>query len=567
MITGGKTRQDIDIHLNLFEKNFGKKMQNVASNLNNNLSQIQKTSKNFGISTESLEKYQRMFNFSLTKTGKSLRENQGNLILNSNSLNKYVGEHAGFGKVMRMNQEQFRKFNESGVKINRVGGRMANWLRKSTHGMRGFKMEMLGVMFFGMSLVRVFNGLIKTSLDWFGITEIMSTALGILFLPVAELVLEWALAFLEWVGNLTDRQKKLIGMFVLLGLALGGILMVFGTLALGIGSVIMAFGSLLSPIGLVVGGLLALAGYFILKDMFGDIGNASDKLKGKLVSFGVSGEAFDRVKAKIIEWYNVAKKYLFGDTETGEIGLISKIKDKISSMIDEHKEGFISAGKRVMGNIVEGAKQFFTDNPLILIGAIVGAIAGGPLGAVIGAVIGRGLENLDMKKMDSVIEKGKEILSGIVDGLLENKEKIGEAMEKIIIAISDWIANNADKLLAIGFAIVKGIVKGIAQAALNLGARIGNLITGKGWTKEGGFDLSNPQRTPWSEQQDFISRPGQGIVPFSSNDTIIGTKSGMGTGTILNVTYNVTVSDKREFEAMLKKNTNDITREVQRIIA
>ena len=74
--------------------------------------------------------------------------------------------------------------------------------------MRGFKMEMLGVMFFGMSLVRVFNGLIKTSLDWFGITEIMSTALGILFLPVAELVLEWALAFLEWVGNLTDRQKK-----------------------------------------------------------------------------------------------------------------------------------------------------------------------------------------------------------------------------------------------------------------------------------------------------------------------------------------------------------------------
>lgn len=563
MITGGRTEHNIDINLNLFEKDFGKKMQNVANNLNKNMSQIQKTSKNFGISSDSLSKYQRMFNLSLTKTGTSLLDVNKKQIRNADSLNRYIGEHAGFGKVMQMNHEQFRKFNESGARLNRTGGRMANWLRKSTHGMRGFKMEMLGVMFFGMSLVRVFNGLIKTSLDWMGVTEIFTTTLGILFLPVAELLLDWALMFLEWVGNLTEDQKKLIGTFVLLGIAIGGILMIFGTLALGIGSVIMAFGWLLSPIGLVIGGLTALAGYFILKDMFGDIGTASDKLKDKLIAFGVSGGAFERVKNKMVEWYNKAKEYLFGDKETGEIGLISKIKDKISSSIDEHKGSFISAGKKIMGNVIEGAKQFFTENPLVLVGVIAGAIMGGPIGAALGGAIGFGLGQIDMEKMDEVIEKGKEILSGIVDGLVENKDKIGEAMEKVIIAISDWVADNADKLLAIGWAIVKGIIKGISQGALDLGARIGNLITGRGWTKEGGFDLSQPQKYPWGEQ-DFISRPGQGITSFSSDDTIVGTKSGMGSGTILNVTYNVNVSDKREFETMLRANNENLRREVMK---
>ena len=104
MITGGKTRQDIDTHLNLFEKNFGKKMNNVSNNLNKNLDAIQERSKRFGLSTESLDKYQRLFNLTAKETGKILYDNTGKQIRNTNSLNKYVGEHAGFGKVMRMNQ-------------------------------------------------------------------------------------------------------------------------------------------------------------------------------------------------------------------------------------------------------------------------------------------------------------------------------------------------------------------------------------------------------------------------------------------------------------------------------
>jgi len=147
----------------------------------------------------------------------------------------------GPGKVMRMNAKDLGKFNEIGGKFNTVGGKMANKFRMMTHGARGFRMEMLGVMFFGMALQRVFSGLIKTSLDWFGVTELLSMTLGLLFLPVGELVLGWALKFLDFVLQLTDTEKKVIGWFVLVGIAVGTLTFLIGTLALGIGSMILAF--------------------------------------------------------------------------------------------------------------------------------------------------------------------------------------------------------------------------------------------------------------------------------------------------------------------------------------
>jgi len=174
------------------------------------------------------------------ETKRGIDATRNNMIANSKA-----------GQVMRMNQEVLGKYNKEGRGFNTLGGRMANRFRMITHGARGFRMEMLGVMFFGMALQRVFSGLIKTSLDWFGVTELLSMTLGLLFLPVGELVLGWALRFLDWVLQLTDTEKKIIGWFVLVGIAVGTLTFLIGTLALGIGSMILAFN--FSSIATIIG--------------------------------------------------------------------------------------------------------------------------------------------------------------------------------------------------------------------------------------------------------------------------------------------------------------------------
>ena len=168
----------------------------------------------------------------------------------SMQLTKVAGYSAG--QVMRMNAKDLGKYNEIGGKFNTRGAQMANRFRMMTHGARGFRMELLGVMFFGMAMQRAFAGLLRTSMEWMGIMELFSLTLGVLFLPVAEVLLEWALKFLNWVLQLTDTEKKVIGWFVLIGAAVGTLTFLIGMLGLGIGSMIQAFN--FSAIATMMGG-------------------------------------------------------------------------------------------------------------------------------------------------------------------------------------------------------------------------------------------------------------------------------------------------------------------------
>ena len=122
----------------------------------------------------------------------------------------------------------------------------------------------LSLMFAGMALSRAMNGLLKTSLEWVGITELMSLALGELFLPVAlDILNNFALPFLDWVSNLSPGMKKMIGWFVVIAGVLGGIVSVAGQL------------------GLALIGLQALKMGGIMSGLFG-IGSSAEKASGKV---------------------------------------------------------------------------------------------------------------------------------------------------------------------------------------------------------------------------------------------------------------------------------------------
>ncbi|MHA1827958.1 MAG: hypothetical protein ACTSX6_04840 [Candidatus Heimdallarchaeaceae archaeon] len=151
---------------------------------------------------------------------------------------------AGFFQVLSMGHEDWVKFNKDGRKFERTSARMANWLRKVTHGFRGFKMEMLSVMFFGMGMKRFFTGLITPALEMVGIFDVFRTALQLLFLPIALKVLDWALMFLDWVNNISESQQKWINVLAGAGVVLGALLQIIGVVVLGLGGLIL----FLSPI-------------------------------------------------------------------------------------------------------------------------------------------------------------------------------------------------------------------------------------------------------------------------------------------------------------------------------
>jgi len=165
--------------------------------------------------------------------------------------------HMGFRRIMAMGLQDWRTWNQQGAQNTTRLGKFANGVRMATHGMRGFRMEMLGVMFFGMMMQKFFMGLLQPAMQMAGVMDLLSTILGVMFLPVALQMLDWIIKLYGWWETLSPATQTFIQWMVVLGVALGGLLYLIGTFALGIGSIIIAFGSI-GGIGAIFSGLVAI---------------------------------------------------------------------------------------------------------------------------------------------------------------------------------------------------------------------------------------------------------------------------------------------------------------------
>jgi len=295
----------------------------------------------------------------------------------------------GFFKTMRMGQPGLKKFNEQGRKFTTIGGRMANRFRMATHGLRGFRMEMLGVMFFGMMLQRTFTGLLQPVMEAFGVFDLFRLMLLVLFLPVMEMIFPIFMKLMIYFMNLSDDTKKVIGIFVLFGIALGAFFFIFGSFALGIGSLILAFGFLLSPITLITGALILLAGMIGI-GFFSSLTEESNKATDALINFGISGKA------------------------------ITKLKDKIKETWPIVKEFFVGMAEKIWDFIREGLPKY--------------------------------------------LESGKDILTGIIKGISNNMEEIGQVITEMVTVLGKFVEENLGDFIKIGLKIGHAILKGIGQA-------------------------------------------------------------------------------------------------------
>lgn len=146
--------------------------------------------------------------------------------------------------------------------IQTGGGKIGNIVRNLTHGMRGFRMEMLGVMFFGMAMQRTFMGLLNPAMEAMGVFELFKDMLLVVFLPVIDLLFPVFLYLIDLLMNMPEELQLVIGIFVALGVVFGAIISFVGTVVLGIGSMILAWGLIAPVIGIVMAAIGAFIALF-----------------------------------------------------------------------------------------------------------------------------------------------------------------------------------------------------------------------------------------------------------------------------------------------------------------
>ena len=145
----------------------------------------------------------------------------------------------GFGQTLRMPFEQWKKVNAEGEKFQTAGGKIANRVRMVTHGMRGFRMALLGVMFAGQNLNKSMMKMLQPAMQARGITEKWQRGLKDIFLPVIKAIEPAIKAITKWMKELSPAAKMVIGGFVVFTAVVGKLLFLIGSFGLAIGSLIM----------------------------------------------------------------------------------------------------------------------------------------------------------------------------------------------------------------------------------------------------------------------------------------------------------------------------------------
>lgn len=394
----------------------------------------------------------------------------------------------GVAAVAGLSQEQFRRVGESLKTVNNVGVRFAGKMRMMTSGLRGFRMEMLGVMFFGMAMSRMFSQMFQPISEVFGIFELWRVMLQVLFLPIMAMLMPFLISFMEFFMNLPEPVQTVLGVMALLGMIFGKILFVVGTLALGIGSLFQTS----TIVGLIkFWGLIKGFFAWLLTAAAATIAAVVLTVVGMVVAWK---ENFNQMK----EWVDVmveGVKNIFG----GLVEFFSGLWETISSAMTGDWEGMIEGLKKMW----DGTKQFF----LGVIGFLVGLLLSIGTGAL------RAL---------------KTVIKAILPEFAE-----------------DWVN--------IGIGFIRKAIEGIKGMASEFIEALLALFPDKlRSTVSSFFGFKNVG--------DFIMRPGQQPIQTDPNDTLVGFKgdSPFGGGPTVNITNNITVSDKEEFERILDENNSKL---------
>lgn len=506
-----------------------------------------------------------------------IRMNSANRVIGESSmgflsgntvLKRFRNTYDGFFKVLGASLPEYRLLAQNQELVNTTGAKMGLRFRNLTHGLRGFRMELLGTMFFGMALVRFFSGLLRPSLELVGVFELFTVLLQVTFLPLAIELMNVFVKLFKFFVNMSDETKATIGKFVLFGLILGGFFSLIGMLGLGLGSLIQAFSGVFNIIDLIIPDITVLG--------------------VDISSFIEAGLGV----ALVSKAWTIFKKVIKGVTERIlELDFIRDMLDLMGIKIDENSSIWESLGKAISAILKKVGIDLDLSSPFgILSGLIDGIKEQGQ------KWFDSFKEGIDGIPLDSFMETLDGLLTWISDNtptledFVENFETLTAWLEKmpiedvkgdfskLIDVISDIAFMNSLTSLAHSLELVAESLTAIKNAASSAKSKLNSL---KSWVSrhwEGLLsrfaDVETMEEryriTP--RANDFIWRSGEGAMMINPKDTVIGYKgesplTGGGGGNVnISPTYNISVSDGMEMVRLIEENNKSLVDELRRLV-
>jgi len=459
-----------------------------------------------------------------------------------------------FGQVMQMPMQNFKELNGRFKVMKTLGGKVARSFRMMTHGMRGFRMEALGVMFFGMMMQKMFMGLLQPVMEAFGVFDIFRIMLLTLFLPVMEAIFPFLLKIMDWFMNLPESVKKAIGIFVILGAIFGTMILVLGQFALGIGSLIQffpIFGVAIKAVGTFLVGLSATALAVIAAIVAVIIG-----------MYFAWKENFMGMRKVVSDLWGGIKKIFGGiyDFITGIVKLIVAIfKGDWDGAAEAVKKIFVGLGEFLVG-IME-----VTVNLIVAIAIGIIRVFKFVVDRVVGffkwlynKIVGHSIIPDMIKAIIAWFWKMPEAVFKMFKSIVAGMFNIGKNLiQKMIDGIKSIGSKVIDAILGLFPKWMRNGIKTAGKITINIVKSITEKFTGGG--------SSSTQH-----EDDFIWRPGQGAVSINPNDTLVGFKGsppnlgGGGGGSITNNFYGFTMDElKVELDDRDRRLIDDLGRLVK----
>lgn len=211
----------------------------------------------------------------------------------------------------------FEKQKEAGKNMNPYpehisgAGQLTKGINQTAVAFRGFRMELLSVMFFGMALNKVFGDHVQRVNDMIGVTAMWNAAAEDMLLEVMLPLGDAQIALADGLMNLPQPMKDVVGATMLMVTVGGQLLMSFGMIGLGLDGMTTAFprlGKLIKPVTTKMSNMwnvlakfagkaftttlsFAKRGWTSMASSLTKLGGFWGKKKGTTVAFGSKGWA------------------------------------------------------------------------------------------------------------------------------------------------------------------------------------------------------------------------------------------------------------------------------------
>lgn len=441
-------------------------------------------------------------------------------------------------------------------KMQKGGIQWVDTQKKVTKGIQAFRMEMLGVMFFGQNMARMFGQMTSGAMDWLGISELFQLGIDLIMfesiLPFADSLYDAATKLIDFSQNMDPVVKGFFGIIAVSGQATGMIMQFAGSLILGLTSLVMAFPAVSNVAAPAIGTLVLALG-----TLLGTISDGNAILSTAAVTFGTIGATIAALPF------------------TEALGDIPLVGDAFKSLgpLAMGAFGGIYVGGVTMFDALTSASNAMKDNVTGHFGMIK-SIAEGVTSQTYTVEVDTEAELTELEttadklkgmgfdvSLEKISEEGKTAKykitiksdNTIIDMNLDNTiKKVDELLSKLkqtginvtggetkFVSTTTTVTSTRPESLGAIETMFKYI--GIKPPSSGVSRQYGGMVPGR---------LGEPIPIIAHGGEKFEGIHGEGGEPIIN----------------LSVSYNIQVSDRREMENLIHANNDDLVAELKRMV-